>query len=83
MRYLRRFYLRLYNRLSAWREKRRLTTAAILLPDFIAYEPTLSRDVSRHGVRFHSLCACCGARLESSATLCDGCAQKRTGSSSY
>ena len=83
MRFLRRFYLRLYNRLSVWREKRHLTTAAVLLPDFIAYEPTLSREVSRDGVRFYSLCACCGSRLESSATLCDGCAQKRTGSGSY
>jgi hypothetical protein len=76
---LRRFFLQLRDRLNAWRDKRRLTTAAILLPDFIANEPTLSREVSRSGVRFYSICGSCGARLAVSATLCEECAQKRTG----
>jgi hypothetical protein len=79
MQHLRRLYFQLRDRLNEWRAKRTLKTAAVLLPDFIAYEPTLSRDVSRAGVRFYSLCGSCGARLASSATLCEECAQKRSG----
>jgi hypothetical protein len=79
MQYLRRLSRQLRDRLSSWYAKRRLKTAAVLLPDLIASVPTLSRDVSRSGVRFYSLCGNCGARLASSATLCDECAQKRSG----
>ncbi len=37
----------------------------------------IHRDVSRNGVRVFSLCGCCGARLQASATLCEECAAKR------
>jgi hypothetical protein len=79
MQHLRRLYQQLRDRLSSWYATRSLKTAAVLLPDLIASVPTLSRDVSRSGVRFYSLCGNCGARLESSATLCEECAQKRSG----
>jgi hypothetical protein len=49
------------------------------VPDFTAQVPSLARDVSSHGVRFFSLCGTCGERMESSATLCEDCARKRTG----
>jgi predicted amidophosphoribosyltransferase len=39
------------------------------------------REVTSAGVRVYSLCAGCGARLESSATLCGACAKRRSPSS--
>ena len=68
------FFRRLYRRLTAWRRARHMPELDVLLPDFIASEPTIGRDVSHRGVRFYSLCGCCGSRLRSSATLCDDCA---------
>ena len=50
-----------------------------MVPDFTAYSPSIARDVSSQGVRFFSLCGTCGERMESSATLCEDCARKRTG----
>jgi hypothetical protein len=50
-----------------------------VVPDFTASSPSIARDVSSLGVRFFSLCGTCGERLESSATLCEDCARKRTG----
>lgn len=38
----------------------------------------IHREVSRSGVRYFSLCASCGMRLEASATLCEECAQRRS-----
>jgi hypothetical protein len=73
------YFRRLMNRLAAWRSARKAPQAPIIVPDFIAYTPNIARDVSTRGVRFYSLCGSCGARMESSATLCDECAQKRTG----
>jgi hypothetical protein len=77
MRYLqqlRQFWLRLIDR----RRWRREPATAAFVPDFIAIEPTLSRDVSRKGIRFYSLCAACGCRLAASATLCEECAHRRS-----
>ena len=73
------FILRLWNRLLAWRASRKAPAPPIMVPDFTAYLPSLARDVSSRGVRFYSLCGTCGDRMESSATLCDDCARKRTG----
>ena len=69
------WYLRrLYSRLIAWRAARRSPEVAVVVPDFIAYKPSIARDVSRSGIRFYSLCSTCGSRLDSSATLCEECA---------
>ena len=38
----------------------------------------IHRGVTRSGVRYFSLCASCGMRLEASATLCEECAQRRS-----
>jgi hypothetical protein len=72
-------FRRLLSRWQAWRAARRIKLPPIVVPDFIAYTPNIARDVSRKGVRFYSLCGSCGARMESSATLCEECASKRTG----
>lgn len=73
------FVLRLWNRLKAWRSSHRTPAVTVVIPDFTASIPSISRDVSSRGVRFYSLCGTCGDRMESSATLCDDCARKRTG----
>lgn len=75
MEYLRR----LFGRLMTWRAARSAPRIAIVVPDFAAYTPNIARDVSRHGVRFYSMCGTCGDRMESSATLCEDCARKQTG----
>jgi hypothetical protein len=41
----------------------------------LSLAPTIHRDVTPHGVRVYSVCGGCGARLECSATLCEGCAR--------
>jgi hypothetical protein len=74
-----RYVRRLWDRLVAWRRSRTAPSVTITIPDFISYVPSLGRDVSSSGVRFFSLCGTCGERMESSATLCDDCARKRTG----
>jgi hypothetical protein len=66
-----RYFLLLLRRLIA---RRRAPDRGVPVPDFFTYEPSIARDVSRRGVRFYSLCGCCGSRLQSSATLCDECA---------
>jgi hypothetical protein len=73
------FVRELWNRLMAWRASRGAKPAPVAVPDFVAYVPNISRDVSSRGVRFFSLCGTCGERMESSATLCGECARKRTG----
>jgi len=73
------FVRRVWNRLLAWRASRKAPSLPIVVPDFTAYLPNLARDVSSHGVRFYSLCGTCGDRVETSATLCEDCARKRTG----
>jgi hypothetical protein len=68
-------YLRsILARFRAWRFRRKFANAAgpSLLLSFGA---SILRDVTPTGVRFYSLCGGCGARLECSATLCDGCAR--------
>jgi hypothetical protein len=74
LRSLRQFWLRFID----WRLRRHAPAATAFVPDFIAIEPTLSRDVSRKGIRFYSLCAACGCRLAASATLCEECAHRRS-----
>ena len=70
-------FRRFLSRLVAWRANRRRPDVAIVIPDFSAFAPSIARDVSRTGVRFFSLCATCGSRLQSSATLCEDCAATR------
>ena len=69
--------LALWDRLRAYVTPR-ASEPVTPLPDFIAIAPTLARDVSRRSVRFFTLCAACGARLEASATLCESCAARRS-----
>lgn len=73
------YVLRIWNRLLAWRASRQTPVAAVVVPDVASSIPSISRDVSSRGVRFYSLCGTCGERMESSATLCDDCARKRSG----
>jgi hypothetical protein len=73
------FVRRVWNRLLAWRAARKAPVIAVVVPDFTAYLPNISRDVTPRGVRFYGLCGTCGERMESSATLCDDCARKRSG----
>lgn len=65
-------------RFHAWRQERAIRRS--IVPLFTAKAPplTIHRDVSRQGVRVFCLCGGCGARLETSATLCDECAQGRS-----
>jgi hypothetical protein len=73
------FLRRLLARVKAWTFARRAKTSAITpqLIELATYTPALHRDVTSNGVRFYSVCGCCGARMNASATLCDGCAQKK------
>jgi hypothetical protein len=73
------FVRRFWNRWLAWRASRMTPQPPVFVPDFSAQLPNISRDVSSQGVRFYSLCGTCGERMESSATLCEDCARKRTG----
>jgi hypothetical protein len=73
------FVRRFWNRCLAWLASHKAPSHPVIVPDFTAYLPSISRDVSSNGVRFYSLCGTCGDRMASSATLCDDCAKKRTG----
>lgn len=73
------FVRRIWARFVAWRTSRKAPVPVAAVPDFISNMASIARDVSAHGVRFYSLCGTCGDRMESSATLCDDCARKRTG----
>jgi hypothetical protein len=44
----------------------------------VPHHGPIFRDVTSAGVRVYSLCGSCGARLESSATLCGACAKRRS-----
>ncbi|HKO14619.1 MAG TPA: hypothetical protein VJU87_00170 [Gemmatimonadaceae bacterium] len=71
---------RIFARVLAWRAARRglgESPLGFILPA-APQLPIIHRDVSSSGVRVYSLCGCCGARLEASATLCDECAQRRS-----
>jgi len=48
-----------------------------ILP-LMALQSAIHRDVTPTGVRVYSLCGSCGARLDTSATLCEDCAQRRS-----
>jgi len=66
---------RLMGRVRAWVADWRARRS--IIPHFqLSLAPALHRDVTPNGVRFYCLCACCGARLDASATLCEECAQK-------
>lgn len=66
-------------RVRAWRAARRAlhTKPTEILP-LIAFQTGIHREVTASGVRVYSLCGCCGARLEASATLCEECASRRS-----
>ena len=73
------FVRRFWNRWLAWRASRKTPRPPAMVPDFTSYAPSIARDVTSKGVRFFSLCGTCGDRMESSATLCEECARKRSG----
>jgi hypothetical protein len=68
-------YLRsMLARVRAWlRGEKQVSSITPML--VLALGPTIHRDVTPHGVRVYSVCGGCGARLECSATLCEGCAR--------
>lgn len=72
------FLQRLLKRYHAWRSARHVSAA---IPLIVPAAQPIFREVSPAGVRVYSLCGCCGARLEASATLCNACAQRRSPSS--
>jgi ribosomal protein L40E len=66
-------------RVQAWRASRRaLRMKPTDVMPLLAFHTALHREVTSSGVRFYSLCASCGARLEVSATLCEECASRRS-----
>jgi hypothetical protein len=73
------FFRRLLARVRAWQRGRHAPDPVItaMLVNYSSYLPSIHREVSANGVRVFSLCGCCGARLQASATLCEDCAQKR------
>jgi hypothetical protein len=70
---------RFWNRWLTWLTSRKAPAHQVIVPDFSVGLPSIARDVTSQGVRFYSLCGTCGDRMESSATLCEDCARKRTG----
>jgi len=72
---------RLLARFRAWKANRGTPRLAIAMM-FQNAPPgpanLIRREVTRNGVRVLSLCGCCGARLQTSATLCEECAQRRS-----
>jgi len=74
------FLRRLIERVRTWAHARRAAQlpSSLMFIDFTSVRPPIHRDVSANGVRVFSLCGSCGARLQSSATLCTECAQKRS-----
>jgi hypothetical protein len=80
MRFLRgQFFSRLFARFRFWRSDRHAVkaVAAPTVLDFASVAASIHREVTSTGVRVFSLCGCCGARLQASATLCEECAQKK------
>jgi hypothetical protein len=71
MELLRRFMMRL----RSWRRRRRAGSGPALV---VPLSGPIYREVTSTGVRVYSLCGGCGARLESSATLCGACAKRRS-----
>lgn len=69
---------RLLAQYRAWRAARQVTGA---IPLIVPATHPIFREVSATGVRVFSLCGSCGARLETSATLCNACEQRRSPSS--
>jgi hypothetical protein len=78
---LRIVFNRLVARYRAWRVADLVARGPQEVTWLTDMQPCLAREVSRHGVRFFSLCADCGCRLEVSATLCGSCAHRRLGQS--
>ena len=66
---------RLMMRVRTWRVWRRRDAVTSLV---VPLSGPIYREVSSMGVRVYSLCGGCGARLESSATLCGACAKRRS-----
>jgi len=71
-------FRRLMMTLRSWRIWRRPSAPATLV---VPLSGPIFREVTSSGVRVYSLCGGCGARLESSATLCGSCAKRRSPSS--
>jgi hypothetical protein len=74
-----KFFRSLVARVKAWKTARGGSSpiVAASLIKFATFTPAIHRDVSPNGVRVYSLCGCCGARMNASATLCEECAQKK------
>ncbi|HEU5173842.1 MAG TPA: hypothetical protein VFT96_03735 [Gemmatimonadaceae bacterium] len=69
---------RLLAQYRAWRAARQVSGA---IPLIVPAAHPILREVSSTGVRVFSLCGSCGARLETSATLCNACERRRSPSS--
>jgi hypothetical protein len=73
------FFRRLLARLRNWRARSEpLSIVPTSSFNFSSHMATIHREVTPNGVRVFSLCGCCGASLQASATLCEECAQKRS-----
>ena len=72
------FLRQLLARFRTWRSTRQVSGS---IPLIVPASQPIFREVSATGVRVFSLCGSCGARLETSATLCNACAQRRSPSS--
>jgi hypothetical protein len=75
------FLRRIIARIKAWNFGRP-SRPPLLIPLHVhlsSYAAPIHREVTPNGVRVFSLCGSCGARLNASATLCEECAQKRSG----
>jgi hypothetical protein len=75
-----RFLRGIVARIRAWKMKKFSPRHVIPVAtfDFAISMASIRREVTPHGVRVYSLCGGCGAALQSSATLCEECAQKRS-----
>jgi hypothetical protein len=69
-------------RIRAWRASWR-RPQAYDIPLIVPAAGPIFREVSSNGVRVFSLCGSCGARMETSATLCNACARRRSPSSPF
>jgi hypothetical protein len=79
------FFRRLLARLRSFGRSAQLPLSSVPrvpqrpdVPLAVHYFAPIYREVTRDSVRVFSLCGCCGARLQASATLCEECAQKQS-----
>ena len=75
------YLIRLLNRVCDWLAWR-VPRPAMTVDEFVTLVEfegrTRTGDRTHAGMRVYSLCGCCGTPLGTSATLCDGCANRRS-----